>query len=987
VRKYILIALLLFTCCQAGAQYCYDCFGDSLAARLPRSLPLESRIYTLASLIDFQSEPQNIEKNDVINRIDELDSLNRLQHVLDITPYLLMKKGFLAWRKHKDDAALSILRDAIDAFDKEKRIMGQYALLGHIRIFYNDLNMHEERKAYYDQKLKYYQEHGPIENTAACYHGFGGYYLYKGDYNLAISNYLKGAEVYKTFSPYSYANALAIIGQTYSQWGNRKKAVEYLERSYPLAIKAYAYGDAVVIERELDRIYKAEGRSDKALFHALKALKITTNYPEPSTRASVLADIGGIYVQMGKMDEALSYLTAAEKLNNDSAHYRVDGANGPMELGYYWYQYYLKAGDTARAESSLLATYEDARSFKTQQLTLKYLKELALFYKLRGDAVKASDYAGRFINLNDSITTIQNTYKVAQYEHEMETAVRDKTIKSQRNFNYGVVVAAVALLLASIFIFRSYRKQRRQSEELAIAKEKAERSERFKQQFLANMSHEIRTPMNAVIGMTELLIDKQPRKDQEQYLDGIRKSSNTLLHIINDILDLSKIEAGKVELEQIPFSPADIAAQVQQLLQLKADEKGIAMIVSKDAALPAVVIGDPTRLEQVLLNLAGNAIKFTSQGSVMIGLKNEAVDNEYATIRFEVTDTGIGIPKDKIDAIFESFTQANISDTRRHGGTGLGLSISKHLIEMHSGKLELTSEEGAGSCFSFSIRYAVSSEEALQQLNASEHVDAASVLSGLRILLADDNEYNRIVAVDTLKNKADLVIDSATNGREAIALLLKNDYDLILMDVQMPEMDGYEATRYIRENFTGSKAAIPIIALTASVLRSDLDKCRQAGMNDYVSKPFKLSDLVRSIAKAANREVVQATVKDVPAMAKAINNGAHVTDLAFLYNFCEGDAAQIAKYKNLFTSTSKDFIINIEAAVKAKDTVQLHKFVHALKPRMQMMGMKKSVALANTLEALALEGRAHEQMGNYSSQLVHDVSRAIEELKEGKVEV
>ena len=274
------------------------------------------------------------------------------------------------------------------------------------------------------------------------------------------------------------------------------------------------------------------------------------------------------------------------------------------------------------------------------------------------------------------------------------------------------------------------------AEEKEIAeqqRERAERSEKFKQQFLANMSHEIRTPMNAVMGMTNLLLDKNPRSDQFNYLDGIKKSSDNLLHIINDILDLSKVEAGKMELEQIDFSIRDVIEQVKQTLQHKAEEKGLQLLSHVDSAIPEVLISDPVRLNQVLMNLVGNAIKFTEKGSVTLEVRGNAepvdlsrisreASRESAdaqpfdrltvtTLQFAITDTGVGIPKDKVQTVFESFSQANASDTRKYGGTGLGLSISKQFVELMGGKIYVESEEGSGTTFSFEINLPIGSPE------------------------------------------------------------------------------------------------------------------------------------------------------------------------------------------------------------------------------------------------------------------------------------
>jgi CheY-like chemotaxis protein len=355
--------------------------------------------------------------------------------------------------------------------------------------------------------------------------------------------------------------------------------------------------------------------------------------------------------------------------------------------------------------------------------------------------------------------------------------------------------------------------------------------------------------MNAVMGMTSLLLHKKPREDQFYYLNGIKKSSDNLLRIINDILDLSKIEAGKMELEKIDFSLADLIGQVVMTLQHKADEKGLRLISHIARDIPDIVIGDPVRINQVLMNLVGNAIKFTEKGSVEIAVSQ---DSGSAAIHFSVIDTGTGIPKDKLQKVFESFSQANAADTRKHGGTGLGLTISQELVGLMGGQLAVDSREGFGTTFSFSLNLETGSGERLQQRLAAEERLDGTALNGLSILIVDDNEFNLTVAKDSLEFDSDAVVFAVDSAQKAFDLLKERRFDVILMDVQMPEMNGFDATKYIREHFEEPVRDIPIIALTASVLRTDLDKCKEVGMNSYIAKPFKLGDLIAGIA-----EVVQ----------------------------------------------------------------------------------------------------------------------------------
>ncbi|NNF01745.1 MAG: response regulator [Bacteroidia bacterium] len=410
--------------------------------------------------------------------------------------------------------------------------------------------------------------------------------------------------------------------------------------------------------------------------------------------------------------------------------------------------------------------------------------------------------------------------------------------------DFGDLQTTLDKTIKEVDLLRQVKINKDKLDNAIVEKDRALQSEKFKQQFLANMSHEIRTPMNAIIGMTNLVLKSELTEQQLKYLSGIKMSSQNLLVIINDILDFSKIEAGKIELERIPFNMAETVNHIHDTLQFKAEEKKLDLIVKIADDVPKSVMGDPVRLNQILLNLTGNSIKFTESGSVSIVVEKVADVANGAEIRFSVVDTGIGIEADKVDKVFESFSQASQDTTRKYGGTGLGLTITKELVELHGGKIAVKSEFGKGTTFYCDIPYEIS-EIAVQE----ESADAGDTveLSGIKILLVEDNDFNQIVAVDTLEETIkDVSVDIAANGKIAIDMVLANSYDLVLMDIQMPEMNGFEATKAIRK-LTEEKRGIPIIAMTANAARSEVEECINSGMNDHVPKPFETSDLLKKI--------------------------------------------------------------------------------------------------------------------------------------------
>ena len=618
-------------------------------------------------------------------------------------------------------------------------------------------------------------------------------------------------------------------------------------------------------------------------------------------------------------------------------------------------------------------------------------KEKKLTFAEEQQALQATD-----LQLKQSKLELQqNELQLQQSKLELqknELVLKDKVLGLQRTYIYIGFAGIIILSIFSFFIIRERRKAIRQ-------KLRAERSEKFKQEFIANISHEIRTPMNAINGMTELLLQKGPRPEQGSYLMAISKSSDILLHVINDVLDLSKIEAGKLELEAIDFSLSETIQQVKDTLSYRAEDKGLQLITRIDDNLDDVLMGDPYRLNQILINIGGNALKFTEKGGVHIDLDLVEKANDHVSVKFSISDTGIGIPADKLSTLFDSFSQVSSSDTRKYGGTGLGLSISKYLVELQGGKISVESTLGSGTTFSFVIKYPVGSASRLQQrIYSEQHVDG-SVLNGLRLLIADDNEYNRLVVNETLHLMAQVHTDLVVNGKEVLEMLEKNDYDLILMDVQMPVMNGLDATKYIRAHLPAPKSKVPIIALTASVFRADLDLCYQSGMTAYVPKPFKPWQLVNTIAEVTGRthtagaEVkarVQITenIKKEPQYKEPenISEGGNVyeqndkvTNLEYLKNFCEGDEKRMNKYIKVYLNAVPAFFKNIEAAIATKDFVEIALHVHSFKPKWMMMGMKKTNELGIKIDQLCKT--QNDKAFDNLKILMEDVSKSVVELE------
>ncbi len=529
------------------------------------------------------------------------------------------------------------------------------------------------------------------------------------------------------------------------------------------------------------------------------------------------------------------------------------------------------------------------------------------------------------------------------------------------------------------------------SQEFQAEKERrlqAETSRKFKEQFLANMSHEIRTPMNAVVGITNLLLKKKPRKDQKEYLQIVKQSAQNLLVIINDILDLSKIEAGKMELEEKPFVIQQVLGNVVKMLDFKAKEKGLKLELELSENLPKALSGDVARLNQVLMNLVGNAIKFTEKGSVRIhaSMVSSVLSSDVvASIRFAVEDTGIGISEDKLQSIFDTFSQADSSINRRFGGTGLGLSISKQLVDLQQGKMEVESEVNKGSIFSFTIPYKIADEAALKaQLNLMTNVDNPQILKQLRILLVEDNEFNQVVAIDTLKLLIeDLEIDVAENGQIAIDLLQKNPYHIVLMDVSMPVMNGYEATLHIRQKLTEPLSNIPIMAMTASATTAEIERCFEVGMNEYIAKPFLEEELLQKLTQVLHLSTsnkVQAADSSNEATQK-MNIGS-VLDMTFLEKFTKKNPVKMAKYIQIFLQTAPKQLKSLNESLQASNWKQLRASAHSLKSQLRYMGVFPLKDTIQTVETNAGEQIALDAIPPLVAKVNRITQRAIKELEE-----
>ena len=582
------------------------------------------------------------------------------------------------------------------------------------------------------------------------------------------------------------------------------------------------------------------------------------------------------------------------------------------------------------------------------------------------------EYADRFWKVDEEVLTTGAPVMV-----EEPLAMRDGSVRylSTKKAALRLPTTGETVLVG---VIRDMTERRRMEKELVAARDNAEAADRAKSEFLANMSHELRTPMNAVIGMSELALETSLTAEQQDFLRTIRDSAKTLLRIVNDILDLSKIEARQLELVSIAFNLDLLVSAVVKALSVEADRKGLRVAVLMDDAVPRRLKGDSGRLRQILVNLVGNAIKFTDQGSVTVrvGLeKGAAAMNGDVFLRFEVSDTGPGIAPERREAIFERFTQGDGSITRRHGGTGLGLAISKRLVTLMGGEIGVGGGPGEGSTFFFTARF--EADEEVEAPGGQEGREDGEP-QGLNILVAEDNPVNQRLLTTHLERQGHFPV-VAGNGQEALDMLASRCFDVVLMDVRMPGMDGLQTVRRIRTADPGRiNPGIAVIAMSAQAMKGDRERFLEAGMDDYLSKPVDFSRL-REALRAATSRRMRCAAK--PLQADAGHDAARVFDRQEALERLGGDEQFLWELIEVFSADAPARLTELEAAVQAGDAAASREIAHSIKGGATAVGAVAVQGMAQAIEDAAAAGETASMQENLA-RLRFELSRALEVLGE-----
>ena len=587
--------------------------------------------------------------------------------------------------------------------------------------------------------------------------------------------------------------------------------------------------------------------------------------------------------------------------------------------------------------------------------------------KLGGDLFSSSKYNKSLINEKNKLRQkgVSDSYELEVFNKDGET--RWWLVSGAPNINDK------GECIGSIGIHLDITQQKVLEKELEKALKNAQEASRAKEAFLANMSHEIRTPLNAIIGMIRELGKEDLTPKQNSYLNHSETASKHLLSIVNNILDISKIEAGELELENKDFSPVSVINMVQSILHIRTKEKGLQFIINISKDIRPALLGDGGRIRQILINIVGNAIKFTESGSVTMQVEVLETKEDFQNLYFLIEDTGIGMSDEFLSAVYDKFSQEEVISTKKYEGTGLGMAITKELINLMGGKMNITSEKNRGTKVEIFLKLKIGQESKIIQKNELL-IDKS--LTGLRCLLVEDNDMNRLIASKSL-DYFGCVVTEAVDGLKAIEKLKNNSFDFILMDIQMPHMDGVETTRYIRNEMNNK---IPIIALTANAFKSDIDLYLSIGMNDYVTKPFEEHILFSTIANTLNVKTFQDNMFDLSQITSESDN---LYNLSKLYEIGRGDVSFVNKMIQIFVDYTPTTLNEISTALQNNDFIQISRLAHRMKPSIDNLGI---VSLLNTVKDLELETKKEdvnkpliEELVNYLQVIL---TKVIQKLKE-----
>jgi len=810
--------------------------------------------------------------------------------------------------QEKTDSLLKILESKTNGDIVDSSAYGPLTTL--IEHYYSDnpLKSLELANKYLNSARSYNNK----RSIAHAYHFLGDYYKNENLPVIAIDYYFSSLYIYEEANDIGAITYTNIdIGNIYYELGKFDVALQYYEKAAKIAGEDDVVKAKAVAINNIALVYRSMGEYPKALQKHLEALELRKLANDKNLLAHSYNYLGTIYSYLEDYPNAEKYYLDAAKfykelkdaanegrvmmnlgklhLDRNDKEKSIELRNGAIDL----FMSNKKFSAAADAMNDLAEFYKDDKNHDLALKNSKHaynisdqyhytlikqrsLKLISDIYSSKGDMRSAYEYLKEYDAFRDSLNHEEAQRKVVNLQFSNEIQRRDRelglmkkqnelnamTIENQKKGNtYLLVILGIifVLLLVIFYAFRRERGNLRKLEDrnklideknrkievsikmLEEAKEDAERNARVKTDFLSIMSHELRTPMNAVLGMTQVIMSENPRPDQKENLETLKLSAENLLSIIDDILDYNRLESGQIIIVHNDFSLKILMENLLKVFDFSIKQKGLSVKYNYDKNLREYFKGDEVRLNQIMTNLIANAIKFTDKGTIEINIEEKVKKEDSTKIRFTIKDTGIGISSEDLEEIFNMFTQARTDSKRKYGGTGLGLSIVEELLQLMNSDIHVISTPGKGSEFYFEVEL-TNSEEKIPEI--SEKIDTPKQdIKFRKILIVEDNNVNQLVMKKILKNTG-LEIEIADNGRIGLEKVMENDYDFIFMDLLMPEMDGYEATREIRK----AGKDVPIIALTADVMKGVQEKTKQAGMNGYITKPVKKDELLKTLA-------------------------------------------------------------------------------------------------------------------------------------------
>jgi signal transduction histidine kinase/CheY-like chemotaxis protein len=776
-----------------------------------------------------------------------------------------------------------------------------------------------------------------IKGTIQAYHQLANYYIYVKQYDEAEKNVLTANETCKTYNNNKdLIRGLILLAEINWLQNNFETSLKNIKQAELINEKIKSGALTIVINQTYGTLNSYQNKNHLALQYFIIAYEKALNEQDKIGQAKTAQQIAETYLTIKNREKALEYFQLAignfkhtelwKELtevyfeigtlyltSNDSKNALENFKNCldyALESGY---ELYIKLG-----YQSLSETYEKTENYKE---AYEYLK----FYSAIKDTREISELEA------------QLAYEKQSKEFELvskENTLQREQIESERYYRKIGVLVILIILTLILFLWKSLRQRERANRQLKIATDLAVQSKKEKEDFFAYTSHEIRTPLNAVVGTSKLLSETDLSELQQKYIKTITSSAQNILFLVNDVLDLSKIEKGELKFENIPVDLRDICHQIVQSLSFKKFEKEVDITYHVADEIPKYVTGDPIRINQILLNLADNALKFTPKGAVRIEINCKKLQDEKTLelpITFSIKDTGMGIAPDRIVSIFDSYQQAHLSTTRQFGGTGLGLSISKLLVAKLGGELRVISEVGKGSDFFFEI-----------ELTPCEGGDRDEIKStkpqNLSLLIVDDNPLNLEVFTDLLHDTSNLTyVTTANGGKEALQKIETTDIDLILMDLQMPDIDGYQTTQIIRNNTNEKIRTIPIIALTAHVLEGVHEKCLAAGMNDSLAKPINLQHLFTKICSLLPHKCADSDDYPLHDAVETKNEKIRI-NYDTLKELTGNKPERIAKYLHTIIENLPNDLSALQNAVSRMQTEEIARLSHKIKGSIVYLG-------------------------------------------------